>query len=167
MEYLIVDGYNVIGASKELAKIKEQSLEEARYLLQEALSEYSAFAERQVIIVYDAHLSKGNLKKSSLNNLRIDFTKEGVTADEYIEKLVTDYIRSGHKVYVATSDFLEQRVVFGKGALRISSRELWHEIEVMKRRVSEQLSEQPKKRAKLTGSINPEIARIFEKWRRK
>lgn len=167
MEYLVVDGYNVIGASVEYSRLKDDSLEDARYQLQEDLSEYSAYTGSKIIVVYDAHLSKGMAKKDNVGNLEIHFTKEGTTADEYIEKLISGLVREKYKVYVATSDFLEQRLIFGKGALRMSSRELLQEIKVMKERISDTIIQNETKPLRMKGKLNPEIAQIFEKWRRK
>jgi predicted RNA-binding protein with PIN domain len=167
MDYIIVDGYNIIGASLELSALRDQNLEEARHQLQERLSEYSAYTGRKVIIVYDAHLTKGTAKKNRLNNIEICFTEHGVTADEYIEKTVVDIIRQANKVYVATSDALEQRLVFGKGALRLSARELLLDIKVVHEQIVDEISKSQQKQTRIKGVINQEIARVFEDWRRK
>jgi len=167
MDYIIVDGYNVIGASPELSALRDQNLEDARHQLQEQLSEYSAYTGQKVIIVYDAHLTKGIAKKTRLNNIEVCFTEQGVTADEYIEKAVVDIIRQDNKVYVATSDALEQRLVFGKGALRLSARELLLDIKRVNEQIVDEISKSRQKQTRLKGAINQEIARIFEDWRRK
>lgn len=130
--------------------------------------EYSAYTGRKVILVYDAHLTKGTTSKTTMNNIEVHFTNEGKTADEYIEKLVAGLIKpkSNTKVYVATSDLLEQRLVFGLGALRVSSRELLIEIKMMKDQISNDIHRHSAVSPRMNRRINPEIAKIFESWRR-
>ncbi len=167
MEYIIVDGYNVIGASPELTKLRDMNLEEARYQLQGSLAEYSAYTGRKAIVVYDAHMTKGPTSKSQSGNLEICFTKEGITADQYIERLVIELIRQGNKVHVATSDAVEQHLVFGKGALRLSARELLIEMKMMRDEIATNIENSSSSSMKLDRTLNPEIVKILEMWRRK
>ena len=56
------------------------------------------------------------------------YTKEAETADQFIEKTVHKIGRQ-NQVTVATSDGLEQIIIMGQGAHRISARGLKKEIE--------------------------------------
>lgn len=166
MEYLIVDGYNVIGASAELSIIGTSNLEEARLRLIEKLAEYSSSTGQQVIVVFDAHLSKGAGSSSQHNNVRVEYTKENLTADEYIEKNVLNYISRKNTVRVATSDSIQQSVIFSKGALRMSARELWLEIKQNDITIRENLKSYIKRRSSLAGVMAPEVFEELEKIRR-
>lgn len=128
MRKIFVDGYNVINSWPQLKDIKNFSYESARTKLIDMLQSYSAFKGWNIILVFDAHKVKGSLeKKERLGNLMIVFTKEGETADNYIEKMVNNIGRS-LEVYVVTSDSLEQQVTFQRGAVRISSLEFYHSV---------------------------------------
>jgi uncharacterized protein len=125
---IFVDGYNVINSWPQLRDIKNFSYESARAKLIDMLQNYSTFTGWNIIIVFDAHMVKGSLeKKERYGNLTIVFTKEGETADNYIERLVNNIGRT-LEVYVVTSDSLEQQVTFQRGAARISSLEFYHSV---------------------------------------
>jgi len=131
MDVLVVDGYNMIGAWHELNRLKVHDIGLARDKLIEILSEYQAFYRKRVIVVFDALYVKGKESRRSFHNVEIIYTKEDETADECIERLVKDLKNVKNQVYVATNDYLEQRTIFSRGALRTSSRELQIEIENM------------------------------------
>ncbi len=136
-EYLIIDGYNVINAWPDLIRLKEINFEHARLKLIDILSDYAGFMGIKIIIVFDAHQVKGGLgHKEEQERLEIIYTPENITADMVIEKLVSELFNreEGTRVYVATSDKAEQNIVLGKGAYRISSRELLLEVKEAKRR---------------------------------
>ena len=57
------------------------------------------------------------------------YTKEAETADMYIEK-ITHEIGKKHRVRVATSDNLEQIIILGNGATRLSANELLQEVKL-------------------------------------
>lgn len=121
---LLVDGYNVINGWPELDKIKEENLEHARDKLIEILSNYGSFKGLQVIVVFDGHLVKGGVRTSEIiNGVEVIYTGEGETADAVIEKLMHQ-LPPSVQAYVATSDWNEQKIVLGKGALRLSVRDL-------------------------------------------
>lgn len=165
-EILIVDGYNVIGAWPELEQIKKQSMEEARQELLFHLSEYQAFTGKKVIVVFDAHQVPGAGRKMVEYELEIHYTKENETADERIEKLVKILDSKRRRISVATSDLMEQHMIFGSGALRLSAREL--AIEVRNTAVQIKKKAEEARRGKLKNKIplSKEIEKIFEKWRR-
>ncbi len=127
-EYLFVDGYNIINAWENLKKKASISLEEARGELLEILSEYHHYSGIEIIVVFDAHLVKGNNGTEDFyNGVKIIYTKENETADNYIERTL-DSIGRIKRVRVATSDRLEQQIILSRGGTRISARELEVEI---------------------------------------
>lgn len=127
-EYLLVDGYNVIFAWDELREISENSLEDARTALIDILSNYKGFCQREIIVVFDAYRVKGSRREvERVGNIDVVYTKEAETADMYIEK-VTHELSKNHRVRVATSDNLEQVIILGGGALRMSAAELRAEV---------------------------------------
>lgn len=166
-EWLIVDGYNVIGAQPDVAWLGD-SLEEARDKLVRALSEYQVLSGRKVILVFDAHRVPGAGVKLSEQNITIHYTKQRETADECIEKLVRKLRGEHRRIYVATSDYLEQRLIFGQGAYRISARELLREMKHARREATREMEERhPLKRPTLGQGLKAEIWHKLEGWRRK
>ena len=128
-EYLLVDGYNIIFAWEELKKLAAQDVAAARATLEEILSNYQGFRKCVVILVFDAYKVKGNPGSvEKKGNLYVVYTKEAETADAYIEKATYD-LGKDHRVRVATSDALEQMIILGHGALRLSARTFRAEVE--------------------------------------
>ncbi|TDQ34692.1 NYN domain-containing protein [Aureibacillus halotolerans] len=167
MNVLLVDGYNMIGAWPELARLREKDYELARNRLIDMLSEYRAYTGYRVIIVFDAHLQKGTEKKHTRANVEIIYTKENETADEYIEKLAISLRNIKTQIHVATSDFTEQWSIFGQGALRISARELLREIQEIKGDIGRSVKKNHQKKLSNRISMSEDVAQIFEKWRRR
>ncbi len=127
-DYLLVDGYNIIFAWEELSELAKVNLDSARGKLMDILSNYQGYRKMTLILVFDAYKVKGNPGSVfSYHNINVVYTKEAETADQYIEK-VTHEIGRKHRVAVATSDGLEQLIIMGQGARRISARELKEEI---------------------------------------
>ena len=128
-EYLLVDGYNIIFAWEELTALARQDVAAARGALEDILSNYQGFRKCVVILVFDAYKVKGNPGSvEKKNNIYVVYTKEAETADAYIEKATYD-LGKDHRVRVATSDGLEQLIILGHGALRLSARAFKAEIE--------------------------------------
>jgi hypothetical protein len=165
-DLLIVDGYNIIGAWPELAKLKELSLEEARDRLIDILAEYQGFSGLRIHLVFDAHQIPGLGGKYEQSKLQIYYTKEKETADELIERLVSKLSGRRKQIYVATSDMTEQHVTFGMGALRISARELLTKIRQNKQEIRTKITDPPAARNTIDSRLNQEIRDNFERWRR-
>ena len=128
-EYLLIDGYNIIFAWDELKAQAEENLESARNALVERLKSYRAFCDVEIIVVFDAYKVKGNVGEvEKAGNITVVYTKEAQTADAYIEKTAKE-LSKNYKVTVATSDNLEQMIVFGSGAYRMSAKNFKEEIE--------------------------------------
>jgi len=128
-EYLLVDGYNIIFAWEELSALAKQDVSAARGVLTDILCNYRGYQKCEVILVFDAYKVKGNPGSvEKVNGIYVVYTKEAETADAYIEKTTYDLGRH-HKVRVATSDGLEQVIILGHGALRLSARAFKAEVE--------------------------------------
>lgn len=128
-EYLLVDGYNVIFAWDSLKELSKDNVEGARNMLINILCNYQGYKKCEVILVFDAYKVKGSSREvEKVNNINIVYTKEAETADMYIEK-VSHKLAKNNKVRVVTSDALEQLIILGNGALRVSSREFLYEIQ--------------------------------------
>ncbi|WP_017754881.1 NYN domain-containing protein [Calidifontibacillus oryziterrae] len=166
MDVLLVDGYNIIGAWPELRELKKQDFASARDRLIEKMAEYKAFTGYRVIIVFDAHLVPGIEKKITNLNVEVIFTKENETADERIEKMASQLNNLKTQVHVATSDFTEQWVIFGQGALRKSARELLDEMNSIEKKINRSVKKTNEAKAPNRIEIKREIFEIFEKWRR-
>lgn len=127
-EYLLVDGYNIIFAWDFLRELADVSLDGARGRLMDILSNYQGYRRMRLILVFDAYKVKGNPGSTvRYHNIDVVYTKEAETADRYIEK-VTRKIGRKHRVRVATSDGLEQLIIMGAGAIRVSAREFQEEV---------------------------------------
>ena len=136
-KYIIVDGYNIIFAWEELAKIAQGDIEAARRRLCDILSSYAGFTKVKLVVVFDGYKQKGNPgEKSQFHNIQVVYTKEGETCDAYIEALVHD-IGGSYAVRVATSDNLIQISSFRSGVLRMSARELLLEVEAARKEMGE------------------------------
>jgi len=128
-EYLLVDGYNIIFAWEELEQVARRDVAAARGMLVDILSNYQGYRKCVVILVFDAYKVKGNPGSvEKVNNIHVVYTKEAETADAYIEKATYD-LGEDHRVRVATSDGLEQMIILGHGALRVSARAFKAEVE--------------------------------------
>ncbi|WP_270167856.1 NYN domain-containing protein [Paenibacillus sp. SYP-B4298] len=166
-DILLVDGYNIIGAWPELERLKELGLEEARDRLLDLLADYQGFTGMKVYVIFDAHRVPGLGASYKQHKLTIQYTKEKETADECIERLVIELTRRGRHIYVATSDLVEQHVAFGKGALRISARELLINIEQNQKEIGSQVrSGQDGNRNSLDGIVSLDVWSRLERMRR-
>lgn len=128
-EYLLVDGYNVIFAWDDLKALAAVNIDSARDKLIDIMSNYQGYVGCELILVFDAYKVKqnpGSITKHG--NIHVVYTKEAETADMYIEKTTHELGRK-YKVTVASSDGLEQLIIMGQGALRMSSRGLRKEVE--------------------------------------
>ena len=130
-DYLLVDGYNIIHGVDELRALAREDLDSARERLTGRLRNYQGWKRCKVIVVFDAYKVKGNPGSvERLGDLWVVYTKEAETADMYIEKTTYSLSkeRREHRVRVATSDGLEQMIILGHGAVRMSAAELEFEL---------------------------------------
>ena len=123
---LIVDGYNMIFAWESLAETAKTDLSTARRHLTDALTSYAGFTKARVILVFDSYRQPGSEKYRDAG-IQVVFTREGETADAYIQALARD-MGGNYRVSVASSDGLIQLSALGSGVLRVSARELEEEV---------------------------------------
>ena len=166
MNILLVDGYNIIGAWPELRELKDRDLAAARDRLIEMMAEYQAFTGYRVIVVFDAQYVQGIARIFKNHKVDVIFTKENETADERIEKMAIELNNVKTQIQVATSDFTEQWVIFGQGALRKSARELLIEMEEIQGEIKKDVRKTTTIRPVAKIPLSEEVAEIFEKWRR-
>jgi predicted RNA-binding protein with PIN domain len=165
---IFVDGYNVINSWSELRVIKEYSLDAARQKLTDYLQSYATFNGCRIFIVFDAHMVSGSLQKKEKisDNLTLVYTKEGETADIYIEKAVNNIGRK-IEVCVVTSDSLEQQLAFQRGAVRMSSLEFYYEVKEVENRIRAKVQRKySEKRLLLEDRVESEVLEKLEKIRR-
>lgn len=128
-KYLLVDGYNIIHGWPELKEMAEVNMEAAKDKLISILSNYQGIKNNKIIIVFDAYRVKGHREERvDYGNIHLIYTKEAQTADQYIEKFAHEN-NSKYNITVATSDGLQQIIVWGQGCLLLSARELKAEVE--------------------------------------
>ncbi|MFT8872745.1 MAG: NYN domain-containing protein [Sporolactobacillus sp.] len=142
-DILIVDGYNVIGAWRQLSDLKQQDFENARDFLINKMAEYQAVTGWRVIVIFDAYLLPGRETSTRRANVEVIYTKRNEKADQKIEGLISKMKNVKTRIHVATSDLAEQSAVFSQGALRKPSRELIEEIEKIDHQISEQTLSRP------------------------
>ncbi|MBU3160165.1 NYN domain-containing protein [Clostridium frigoris] len=167
MRTLFVDGYNVINSWPSLKKVKEYSYESSRLQLIGILQNYVAFNGYKMFIVFDAQLVKGSIQKEERQgNLVVVFTKEGETADSYIERMVNNIGRN-IEVCVITSDSLEQQIAFQRGATRMSSIEFYHEVIRTQKKIETEIEKKYlEKRNWLEERVDEKTLEKLEKMRR-
>ena len=162
-EYLLVDGYNIIFAWEELRELAGVDLAAARGKLADILCNYQGYRKCRVILVFDAYKVEGNPGEVlKYHNIHIVYTKEAETADQYIEKTARKYSRR-HGVTVATSDALEQVIILGQGARRMSAAGLKEEIaQALREMRGGHLSREGTLRTYLFDSLEEETAKEME-----
>lgn len=167
-EFLLIDAYNIIHAWSDLKELaRDVSLDSARQKLLDLLSNYRGTKNQTIIVVFDGYLVKGNIGEVKVyNGLNIVYTKEAETADHYIERVVTS-LPKHYYIKVATGDSMEQLIIHGQGALRMTARELRSEIEHENRSIRKNYTEKrPVKNIVLGDFMDEETTDWIEKLRR-
>ena len=168
MKLVFVDGYNVLNSWPNLKNDKEYTFDGTREKLIDIMHNYGSYSDCKVIIVFDGYKVSGNReKREDINkNLTIVFTKDGQTADAYIEKEVHSLGRK-YEVYVVTSDWMEQQTIFQRGAVRMSSLEFYNEVMGTEKtiRIKAEKIKNPNKNH-LQDNIDNEILKKLEDMRR-
>jgi len=165
---IFVDGYNVVNSWPNLKQKKDFSFEGARQTLIDKLHNYGVFKACKIVLVFDAHKVIGSLeKKEEINkNIFVVFTKDGETADSYIEKKVNALGRK-HEIVVVTSDNLEQQIVFQRGAVRMSSLEFYNEVLSVEKSIKlKNDKNKSTQKNSISDNIDNNIAKILEEIRR-
>ena len=167
-EYLLVDGYNVIFAWDDLHAEADTSLEDARIRLLDLLCDYQGYKQINVIAVFDAHLIRGGVGSvEPYNNIMLVFTKEAETADNFIER-TTAVLAKRDRVRVVTSDYTEQIIIMGQGAIRVSANDFKQEITTLRQDAQKRfLNQRPVKSNPLIDLLDEKTARMLEEMRRR
>ena len=165
-EYFLVDGYNIIFAWEDLKELASENIEAARNKLMDIMCNYQGYKGFTLILVYDAYKVKGNPGEIfQYNNIHVVYTKEAETADQYIEKTVHEIGRK-YNVTVATSDGLEQVIILGQGAQRMSAQGLLEDVEMMNQEIRrEHLSKAPQSGQYLFENLPEHLQDDMEKIR--
>ena len=162
----MVDGYNIINAWRDIFDVSGEPLEDCRDRLANMLSNYQGYRNLNIILVFDAHLLKGSQEKNiNFDNIKIIYTKENESADNYIEKFVHK-LGNVHTIRVVTSDYLEQTMVLSNGGIRMSPRELREELETADKNIKPMLKSRTVKSNIIESHMNPELLEKLEKLRR-
>ncbi len=162
-DYYVIDAYNVIHAWAKLKYELEENLEEARMKFIEMMREYQSFKGIRIIIVFDAHLSKKSVGlEENVMGIEIIYTKYRETADSYIEKRIASLLKRA-RVTVVTSDWAEQQVVFGEGALRMSARELINDYNHIKNKIRSNATKQINQRESVENRLTDEVIEKLKK----
>ena len=164
--HILIDGYNLIFSWPKLKKLCDDSMSSARDKLIDHLTNYQAACGYQVTVVFDGHKVPGNLGDISVHvGVNVIFTKENETADNLIESLCAVFSRTAF-VRVVTSDYIEQIVSFGKGAVRMSAAEFVREIADQQQYLRKTFIEQrPVKRNLLLDNLDEHTAKLLEDMR--
>lgn len=167
MKYIFLDGYNIINSWSELKVSDDEYLQSSRQKLIEKMQNYAGFIGCRIFIIFDAHLTMGGLeKKEKHENVTVVYTKEGETADAFIERMVNDLGRR-KDIVVVTNDNLEQQTIFQRGALRMSSIEFHHEVKANQVKINEETTKRSgRARGWLEERLDEETLMKLEKIRR-
>ena len=162
-EYLLVDGYNIIFAWEDLNQLAKVNIEGARNKLMDILCNYQGYKKCTLILVFDAYKVEGNQGEvQKYHNIHVVYTREAETADQYIEKTVHEIGRK-YQVTVATSDALEQVIILGQGAARMSAANLREEVELMNQEIREHYIEKTKKSSTyLFENLSGDLSELME-----
>jgi predicted RNA-binding protein with PIN domain len=164
-QYLLVDGYNIIFAWEDLSELAKNNIDAARDRLMDILCNYQGYRKMNLILVFDAYkVPGGQGEVMKYHNIHVVYTREAETADQYIEKTVRQ-IGKNHRVCVATSDALEQVIIMGAGAIRMSAKELQEEILSVQKELREAYIKRPTGGTKtyLFDGLSEEKARLLKK----
>lgn len=122
-KYLLVDGYNVVHAWKELSDIAERDINAAAGRLMDIVSNYSGITGNNAILVFDAYkVLAHNAEELDYANIKVVYTKTAETADRYIERYAHENGKK-YEITVITSDGVEQVIIRGEGCNLMSSRD--------------------------------------------
>ena len=159
--YLILDGYNVIGA---LDRYRDAgSLDTARELLISDALKAAGWTGREIIVVFDADrgLEPERVEQRAGGAVRLIYSALGQSADDVIERLLGN-LDGPTTVY--TADFALQRTALARGVSRATPREfadLLDELPAVTR------SPEGLRRSRISDRLSPETLRKLEEIRRR
>jgi predicted RNA-binding protein with PIN domain len=128
VQRLVVDGYNVIHAWKDLRGLLRVSLEEARDVLIQRLGTYSLVSGLDVTVVFDAHRARDRRDSAEdREGVHVIFAG-GRSADHVIERIAYAARENSDPILVATSDRFQRDLVRGMGAGVVNALELERQV---------------------------------------
>lgn len=139
-ELLIVDGYNFLfNYKKNIKKSFNNHISFLRERFIGDLIDYRHYRNCDLIVVFDASKSSNisrNISKAS--GIEIIYSGKNESADSVIEELVLN--KKGYEnIFVITSDYTQQKVIFKKNIYRKSIREFAIELENVKKEIREKV----------------------------
>lgn len=144
-EYLLVDGYNIIFAWEDLNELSKVNIDSARDKLMDIMCNYQGYKKCELILVFDAYkVAGGKGEIFDYHNIHVVYTREAETADQYIEKFTHENGKK-YDITVATSDRLEQMIIWGAGAKRMSAMGLHEEVQAIEKEINSHLEQKPSK----------------------
>lgn len=161
---LYVDGYNIIGAWPE-AQRENWPLDECRDRLILLLEDYAGYTDQEVWLVFDGYRTERPLRTvEPKRELTVVYTRHGETADHYIERMC-QLLPKYREARVATSDSIEQTLILGRGATRLSAREFWREVQKERDLGRGKFIRQPKQSARSgNGSLRNALSAEQFEW---
>ncbi|GAB6178922.1 NYN domain-containing protein [Desulfotomaculum defluvii] len=166
-EFSLVDGYNVIYAWPEFEKMLENGLDHCRDQLINSLANFAGYEGSSVTVVFAAHLVKSGVEHHEIvHGIEVYYTMEGETADSLIERIVGDLGKQGN-VYVVTSDWDEQKIIFGRGAYRVTPKEFRSQVKKVNKQRQEKFNKVNPTEGYLADKLPADIRLMLEKWRRR
>lgn len=164
-ELLLIDGYNLLHQAEELFRREEDTLEEGRHRLIQRIQNYAGYGERPVVLVFDG-AARIQEHAELHRNLEVVYTRREETADTYIERLAAVLARQGVRVTVVTSDYEEQKSIFGSGAIRQSSREFLRVLQDSKRSERAHYRDRGEQKNRLDRGLDERIRGVLEALRK-
>ena len=162
---LYVDGYNVIGAWAEAAR-EAWPLDECRDRLLHLMEDYAGYSGQEVWLVFDGYRTERPVRTvENRDGLTVVYTKHGETADHYIERMCQQMPKY-REARVATSDGVEQTLILGRGATRLSARELWRELNAVRSSGRDKHRAKPQSGTSMTASMSAEQYAWLDELRR-
>ena len=161
-QYLIVDGYNVIGALERYRTRVAGDLNESReFLINDPLK--VGWTGRKIIVVFDAQRGPESerVELRAGGMLRVVYSAPGESADDVIERLLGN-LDGPATVY--TADLALQRTALVRGVSRATPREfadLLDELPAVTR------SPETPQRSRISDRLPPETLRKLEEIRRR
>lgn len=161
--YLILDGYNLIGALDRYTERRTGGFDASRELLINDALKAAGWTGREIVLVFDAHRSPEPERTERLAGgaVRVVYSAFGESADDVIERLLE---RPEERPTVYTADFALQRTTLSRGAIRATPREfadLVDELPAMTRHP------RTPTRSRIADRLTPETRRKLEEIRRR
>ena len=139
-DLVIVDGHNFIFNLLNGTKPSSEKLAYLREKLVADLDWYKNQKNCDMVVVFDARNSDNPSRSiQTVDGVKVIYSRKNETADDIIEELAA--METGYRrKFVVTSDYLQQKVVFGKNIYRKSSREFNLELKDLKERIRERIT---------------------------